>query len=116
VQEAKAKIPLFAGRLPWQMIATCNRTNAATAVEIFESSRADSLRRAEGVNRAIGEAATKEAELLEVNAAGEASTSATARNRWRSESHQCFRIVSGGVDRRGWSKSKLTAHDNCLRT
>jgi pyridoxal phosphate enzyme (YggS family) len=74
VQEAKAKIPLCAGRLRWQMIGHLQSNKCRDAVELFEMIQSvDSLSLAEEINRRAEQAAKTMPILLEVNVAGEAS-------------------------------------------
>src|SRR5437667_1684828 len=74
VQEAKAKIPLCAGRLHWHMIGHLQTNKCRDAVELFEMIQSvDSLRLAEEINQRAEQAAKRMPILLEVNAVGEAS-------------------------------------------
>jgi pyridoxal phosphate enzyme (YggS family) len=74
VQEAKAKIPLCAGRLRWHMIGHLQTNKCRDAVELFEMIQSvDSLRLAEEINQRAQKAAKTMPILLEVNAVGEAS-------------------------------------------
>ncbi len=74
VQEAKAKIPLCAGRLRWQMIGHLQSNKCREAVELFEMIQSvDSLRLAEEINKRADQAAKRMPVLLEINIASEAS-------------------------------------------
>ena len=74
VQEAKAKIPLCAGRLRWQMIGHLQTNKCREAVELFEMIQSvDSLRLADEINKRAEQAAKRMPILLEVNTVGESS-------------------------------------------
>ena len=74
VQEAKAKIPLCAGRLRWQMIGHLQTNKCREAVELFEMIQSvDSLRLADEINKRAEQAAKRMPILLEVNPVGESS-------------------------------------------
>jgi len=74
VQEAKAKIPLCAGRLRWQMIGHLQTNKCREAVELFEMIQSvDSLRLADEINKRAEQAAKRMPILLEVNMVGESS-------------------------------------------
>ena len=74
VQEAKAKIPLCAGRLRWHMIGHLQSNKCRDAVELFEMIQiVDSLALAREINKRAAQAARTLPVLLEVNVSGEAS-------------------------------------------
>jgi len=74
VQEAKAKIPLCAGKLRWHFIGHLQSNKCRDAVELFQMIQSvDSLALAREINRRAAEAARTMPVLLEVNLAGEAS-------------------------------------------
>jgi len=74
VQEAKAKIPLCAGRLRWHMIGHLQSNKCRDAVELFEMIQSvDSLALAREINKRAAQAARTLPVLLEVNVSGEAS-------------------------------------------
>jgi pyridoxal phosphate enzyme (YggS family) len=74
IQEAKAKIPLCAGRLRWQMIGHLQSNKCRDAVELFEMIQSvDSLALAQEINKRAEQAGKNMPILLEVNAASEAS-------------------------------------------
>ena len=74
VQEAKAKIPLCAGKLRWHFIGHLQSNKCRDAVELFQMIQSvDTLALAREINRRAAEAARTMPVLLEVNLAGEAS-------------------------------------------
>jgi PLP dependent protein len=74
VQEARAKIPLCAGRLRWHFIGHLQSNKCRDAVELFEMIQSvDSLPLAREISKRAEAAARTMTVLLEVNVAGEAS-------------------------------------------
>ena len=74
VQEAKAKIPLCAGRLRWHMIGHLQSNKCRDVVELFEMIESvDSLSLAEEIDKRAVQATKTIPILLEVNIVGEAS-------------------------------------------
>src|ERR1051325_6365987 len=74
VQEAKAKVPLCAGKARWQMIGHLQSNQCRHAVELFETIQSvDSLHLAQEISRRCVQASKTMPILLEVNAVGEAS-------------------------------------------
>src|ERR1051325_672982 len=74
VQEAKAKIPLCAGRLRWHMIGHLQTNKCRDAVELFEMIESvDSLHLAQEISKRAESAGKTMPVLLEVNLAGEAN-------------------------------------------
>jgi PLP dependent protein len=74
VQEAKAKIPLCAGKLRWHFIGHLQSNKCRDAVQLFQMIQSvDSLSLAQEINKRAAEAAKTMPLLLEVNLAGEAS-------------------------------------------
>ncbi len=74
VQEAKAKIPLCAGRLRWHMIGHLQSNKCRDAVELFDLIQSvDSLSLATELSKRAEQAAKRMPILLEVNIVGEAS-------------------------------------------
>ncbi|MFM2295699.1 MAG: hypothetical protein RLZZ350_2112 [Verrucomicrobiota bacterium] len=74
VQEARAKIPLCAGKLRWHFIGHLQSNKCREAVEYFSMIQSvDSLALAQEINRRCEQAAKTMPVLLEVNVAGEAS-------------------------------------------
>jgi len=74
VQEAKAKIPLCPGKLRWHFIGHLQSNKARDAVELFEMIQSvDSLALAQELNKRADQAGKRQAIMLEVNLAGEAS-------------------------------------------
>jgi pyridoxal phosphate enzyme (YggS family) len=74
VQEAKAKIPLCAGRLRWHMLGHLQTNKCRDAIDLFEMIQSvDSLHIAEELNKRADQAAKTMPILLEVNGVGEAS-------------------------------------------
>lgn len=74
VQEAKAKIPLCAGKLRWQMIGHLQSNKCRDAVHFFEMIQSvDSFSLAQEINKCADKAAKTMPVLLEVNVAGESS-------------------------------------------
>jgi hypothetical protein len=74
IQEAKAKIPLCAGKLRWHFIGHLQTNKCREAVEFFEMIQSvDSLHLAQEISRRADQAGKTMPILLEVNLAGEAS-------------------------------------------
>jgi hypothetical protein len=74
IQEAKAKIPLCAGRLRWHFIGHLQTNKCRDAVELFEMIQSvDSLHVAQEISKRADLAGKTMPILLEVNLAGEAS-------------------------------------------
>jgi hypothetical protein len=74
IQDAKAKIPLCAGRLRWHFIGHLQTNKCRDAVELFEMIQSvDSLHVAQEISKRADLAAKTMPILLEVNLAGEAS-------------------------------------------
>jgi hypothetical protein len=74
IQEAKAKIPLCAGKLRWHFIGHLQTNKCREAVEFFEMIQSvDSLHLAQELSRRADQAGKTMPILLEVNLAGEAS-------------------------------------------
>jgi hypothetical protein len=74
IQEAKAKIPLCAGKLRWHFIGHLQTNKCRDAVELFELIQTvDSLHVAQEISRRADQAGKTMPILLEVNLAGEAS-------------------------------------------
>jgi len=74
IQEAKAKIPLCAGRLRWHFIGHLQTNKCRDAVELFEMIESvDSLHVAQEISKRAEQASKTMPILLEVNLAGESS-------------------------------------------
>ena len=74
IQEAKAKIPLCAGKLRWHFIGHLQTNKCRDAVELFEMIQSvDSLYVAQEISKRADQAGKTMPILLEVNLAGEAS-------------------------------------------
>jgi len=74
IQEAKAKIPLCPGKLRWHFIGHLQSNKVRDAVELFEMIQGvDSLSIAQEINKRAEQAGKRQAIMLEVNLAGEAS-------------------------------------------
>jgi pyridoxal phosphate enzyme (YggS family) len=74
IQEAKAKIPLCAGKLRWHFIGHLQTNKCRDAVELFEMIQSvDSLYVAQEISKRTDQAGKTMPILLEVNLAGEAS-------------------------------------------
>ena len=74
VQEAKAKIPLYSGKLRWHFIGHLQSNKCRDAVQLFQMIQSlDSLSLAREISKRAEEAAKTMPVLLEVNLAGEAS-------------------------------------------
>lgn len=74
VQEAKAKIPLLAGRLRWHFIGHLQKNKIRQALPLFELIQSvDSLELAQQIDRIAQEDGLHPRVLIEVNMAGEGS-------------------------------------------
>ena len=74
IQEAKAKIPLSAGKCRWHFIGHLQTNKCRDAVELFEMIQSvDSLHVAQEISKRADQAGKTVPILLEVNLAGEAS-------------------------------------------
>jgi pyridoxal phosphate enzyme (YggS family) len=74
VQEARAKIPLVAGRARWHMIGHLQTNKARDAVALFELIHSvDSVKLAGAINEAAERAGKRQPILLEINVSGERS-------------------------------------------